>query len=294
MPRCRRRLRVRLTTLLLTPMRIDSHQHFWNYSPAEYPWIKPEWPIRRGYLPEALAAELKACQFDGCVAVQARQSVAESAWLLELADRFPFIMGVVGWVDLRAPDVVGQLGKFAAHPKFVGARHVLQDEADDNYMLEALFQRGISALRQFDLKYDLLIFPRQLPAAIRLVSAHPEQPFVLDHIAKPPIAKGELEPWRTQIQKLAALPNVWCKVSGLITEADWRSWQPAQFRPYLNVVFEAFGADRVMFGSDWPVALLAGDYQRVVDLAREYVRPLGVETEAKFFGGNAANFYNLT
>jgi len=274
-------------------MRIDSHQHFWNYNPAEYPWIKPEWPIRRSYLPEDLAVELKSCQIDGCVAVQARQTLAESEWLLELADRFPFIKGVVGWVDLRAPDVALQLGRFAAHSKFVGVRHVLQDEADDNYMLDLHFQRGISQLRQFDLTYDLLIFPRQLPAAIRLASAFPEQPFVLDHIAKPPIKKGVLDPWRGHLQKLATLPNVCCKVSGLITEADWGRWHPSQFRPYLDVVFEAFGPDRVMFGSDWPVALLAGTYQQVFELAREYVAALGAAVEAGFFGGNAANFYQL-
>src|SRR5277367_4995606 len=237
-------------------MRIDSHQHFWNYSPEEYPWIKPEWPIRRRYLPDSLAVELESCQMDGCVAVQARQSLTESEWLLELADRSPFIKGVVGWVDLRAPDVAVQLKRFAGHPKFVGVRHVLHDEADDNFMLRSDFRQGISQLRQFELTYDLLIFPRQLPAAIKLASAFPEQPFVLDHIAKPPIRAGTLDPWRGQLQQLASFPNVYCKISGMITEADWGRWHPKQFRPYLDVVFEAFGLDRVMFGSDWPVALL--------------------------------------
>jgi L-fuconolactonase len=275
-------------------MRIDSHQHFWNYNQGEYPWIRPEWPIRRSYLPAAAAVELNSCQMDGCVAVQARQTLPESQWLLELADSFPFIKGVVGWVDLRAPDVALQLGRFAAHDKFVGVRHVLQDEADDNYMLDLHFQRGISQLRQFDLKYDLLIFPRQLPAAISLASAFPEQPFVLDHIAKPPIKEGVLDPWRGHLQMLATLPNVCCKVSGLITEADWGRWHPSQFRPYLDVVFEAFGPDRVMFGSDRPVALLAGTYRQVFELMREYVTPLGAGIEAGFFGGNAVNFYQLS
>jgi L-fuconolactonase len=274
-------------------MRIDSHQHFWNYNPEEYPWIKPEWPIRRTYLPDALEAELKSCQIDGCVAVQARQTVKESEWLLELADRSPFIKGVVGWVDLRAPDAAAQLGRLAAHPKFVGVRHVLQDEANDNHMLDLQFQKGISQLGQFDLKYDLLIFPRQLPAAIRLASAFPEQPFVLDHIAKPPIKEGTLEPWRGHLQELATLPNVSCKVSGLITEADWERWNPAQFKPYLDVVFEAFGPNRVMFGSDWPVALLAGTYRQVFELAREYVTALGAGVESRFFGDNAVKFYQL-
>jgi L-fuconolactonase len=275
-------------------MRIDSHQHFWNYRPDQYPWIRPEWPIRRSFLPEHLETELAACQFDGCVAVQARQSLEESSWLLELADRSRFIKGVVGWVDLRAPDVAAQLARLAAHSKFVGARHVLQDEADDNFMLGSDFQRGISQLCKFDLTYDLLVFPRQLPAAIQLAAAHPGQPFVLDHIAKPPIKEGLLDPWRGNIQKLAAFPNVCCKVSGLITEADWPRWQPAHFRPYLDVVFEAFGPDRVMFGSDWPVALLAGTYRQAFELARDFVHPLGADAESKFFGGNAANFYKLS
>jgi L-fuconolactonase len=274
-------------------MRIDSHQHFWNYQPEQYPWIRPEWPIRRSFLPEDLAVELTAAGFDGSVAVQARQSLEESGWLLELADRSEFIKGVVGWVDLRAPDVAGALERLAAHPKFAGVRHVLQDEPDDNYMLDRRFQAGIAQLRKFNLTYDLLIFPRQLPAAIDLVAAHPGQRFVLDHIAKPAIKEGLLEPWRGRLRKLAALPNVCCKVSGMITEADWQGWQPAQFRPYLEVVFEAFGADRVLFGSDWPVALLAGTYRSAFELARDYVLPLGAEAQAKFFGGNAARFYNL-
>jgi len=274
-------------------MRIDSHQHFWNYDPGEYPWIRPEWPIRRSYLPDAAAVELSSCQIDGCVAVQARQTLRESEWLLELVDCWPFIKGVVGWVDLRAPDVAAQLSRFAAHSKFVGVRHVVQDEPDDNFMLDPHFQRGIAHLRQFDLKYDLLVFPRQLPAAVSLVSAFPEQPFVLDHIAKPPIKEGAMDPWRAQVQELATLPNVCCKVSGLITEAEWGRWQPSQFRPYLDAVCEAFGPDRVMFGSDWPVALLAGTYQQVFDLVRDYVAPMGPEIEARFFGGNAVKFYHL-
>jgi L-fuconolactonase len=275
-------------------MRIDSHQHFWSYNPVEYPWIKPEWPIRRSFLPEALAVEMNSCQIDGCVAVQARQTLAESEWLLELADHSPFIKGVVGWVDLRSPDVAVQLNRFATHSKFVGVRHVVQDEPDDNYMLDAHFQRGISQLRKFELKYDLLIFPRQLPAASKLASAFPEQPFVLDHIAKPPIKDGALDPWRGQLQKLATLPNVCCKVSGLITEADWTSWHPKHFKPYLDVVFESFGPDRVMFGSDWPVALLAGTYQQVFELVRDYVATLGAGVEDAFFGRNAVNFYQFS
>jgi L-fuconolactonase len=274
-------------------MRIDSHQHFWSYDPSEYPWIKPEWPIRRCYLPGDLAPELQAAGIDGCVAVQARQTLQESKWLLELADRNAFIKGVVGWVDLRAADLVAQLRPLASHSKFVGVRHVLQDEPDDNFCLGLDFQSGISQLRQFDLTYDLLIFPRQLPAATALVAAFPKQPFVLDHIAKPSIKERTIDPWRAHLKELATFPNVCCKISGMVTEADWKSWKPADFIPYLDLVFQAFGPDRVMFGSDWPVALLAGSYRRVYDLAREYVAALGSRIENNFFGGNAVKFYQL-
>jgi L-fuconolactonase len=274
-------------------MRLDSHQHFWIYDPKEYGWMKPGWSIRRNYLPADLAPELRACGLDGCVAVQARQSLEESRWLLELADHSPMVKGVVGWVDLRAENVADQLAPLARHPKFVGVRHVAQDEADDEFLLRPDFKRGIARLREFDLKYDLLVFPRQLPAAIGLARAFPDQPFVLDHIAKPPVREGLLSPWREQIRELAALPNVVCKVSGMITEADWERWRPADFEPYLDTVFGAFGPDRLMYGSDWPVALLAGTYRQMYELARDYFSRLGVETEAKVFGCNAAKFYGI-
>jgi L-fuconolactonase len=274
-------------------MRIDAHQHFWRYDPAAYGWIQSDWPIRRDFLPEDLEPELSAAGLDGCVAVQARQTLEESRWLLELADQWPFIRGVVGWVDLRAPDVAEQLASLAAHPRFVGVRHVAQDEPDDRFLVRPEVQSGIAALRRFDLTYDLLIYPRQLPAATDLARALPEQPFVLDHLAKPAIKTRQLSPWREQVQQLAALPNVCCKVSGLVTEADWKAWRPEEFRPYLDVVFAAFGPDRLMFGSDWPVALLAGSYAPVHRLVREYVAPWGPDIEAKVFGRNAAAFYGL-
>jgi L-fuconolactonase len=274
-------------------MRIDSHQHFWRFNPADYGWMKPDWPIRRHFLPVDLEPELGAWNLDGCVAVQARQSLAESRWLLELAREASIIRGVVGWVDLRSPEVVKDLEEFAAHPKFVGVRHVVQDEPDDGFLLREDFQRGLRALRDFGLTYDLLVFPRQLPAAIKLVQQFPAQPFVLDHLAKPRIKEGALSPWREQVRRLAKLPNVVCKVSGMVTEADWQNWQAHDFEPYLDVVFESFGTDRVMFGSDWPVCLLAGSYDRVFQLTQDYVSELGADTQKKFFGGNAANFYRL-
>jgi len=274
-------------------MRIDSHQHFWKYTPEEYPWIQADWSIRRDYLPDDAAVEWDLCQIDGCVAVQARQTLAETEWLLGLSDRYPRVKGVVGWVDLRSPEVGEQLARFSTHKKWVGVRHVVQDEPDDNFMLLPDFQRGISRLQEYNLRYDLLVFPRQLPAAIRLAKNFPNQPFVLDHIAKPSIKGGLMEPWSRDIQELASLPNVYCKVSGMITEAVWKGWNPQDFKSYLDVVCSAFGPGRLMYGSDWPVALLAGTYHQVYNLVREYIAPEGVETENAFFGGNAVKFYQL-
>lgn len=274
-------------------MRIDSHQHFWRYNPSDYGWIRADWPIRRDFLPADLAPALHTHRLDGCVAVQARQSLEESRWLLELAAGATIIRGVVGWVDLCSPNVAKQLEEFAGQPKFVGVRHVVQDEPDDDFMRREDFQRGIAALRCFDLTYDLLVFPRQLPAAIALVQKFPGQPFVLDHLAKPPIKDGALAPWREQIRELARLPNVACKISGMVTEAGWNNWRAEDFKPYLDVAFAAFGPSRLMFGSDWPVCLLAGSYQRVFGLVEDYVRQLGTDAEAKLFGDNAAKFYGL-
>lgn len=275
-------------------MRLDSHQHFWKFNPAEYGWMQPDWPIRRDFLPSDLQPLLNQHQLDGSIAVQARQSIEESRWLLSLADQSGLIKGVVGWVDLRSDCVEEQLAELAPHSRFVGVRHVVQDEPDDRFVLRPDFIRGISKLRQFDLTYDLLLFPQQLPAAIELVRRFPEQPFVLDHVAKPRIREGTLSPWREHIRELAQAPNVCCKISGLVTEADWANWKPEDYRPYLDVVFESFGEDRLMFGSDWPVCLLAGSYERVFKLVEEYVQQLSAEGRAKFFGENAARFYGIS
>lgn len=274
-------------------MRLDSHQHFWQFNPAEYGWMKPEWPIRRDFLPLDCAPLLKQHDLHGCIAVQARQTIEESRWLLTLAMESPIIKGVVGWVDLRSDRVEEQLAEFAPHPRFVGVRHVVQDEPDERFMLQPDFIRGISKLKQFKLTYDLLVFPHQLPAASELVRRFPEQPFVLDHLAKPRIRDGTLSPWRDQIRGLAQFPNVSCKVSGMVTEADFTRWQPADFRPYLDIAFEAFGEDRLMFGSDWPVCLLAGNYERIFRLVDDYTQQFRLEGRAKFFGGNAAHFYGI-
>ncbi len=274
-------------------MRIDAHQHFWIYTQEQYCWIQDDWPIRRNYLPRDLKPTLDEVGLDGCVAVQARQTVDESRWLLELSQQYSFIRGVVGWVNLLNDRVADELGPLAEDPKFVGVRHVAQDEPDDRFLVRPEFRRGIARLREFGLTYDLLVYPRQLPAAIELVREFPDQPFVLDHIAKPEIKTGRIAPWDAQIRLLASFPNVYCKVSGMVTEANWQNWRASDFRPYLEIVADAFGPERLMFGSDWPVALLAGTYRQVYDLADNFIQSLGQQFAEPFFGENATRFYGL-
>jgi len=272
-------------------MRLDAHQHFWSYDAAQYPWIPPGSPLHRGWLPDDLAELQKPLGFDGSIAVQARQVVGESDWLLGLADKHANVKGVVGWVDLRSDRVEADLARLAAHPKFVGVRHVVQEEPDDDFMLGQDFQRGISKLHAHGLTYDILIYPRQLAAATRLAENFPQQPFVLDHLAKPQIKDGIIEPWKSQLRRLAQLPNIHCKVSGMLTEADHQTWQAEQFRPYLDTVFEAFGPSRLMYGSDWPVCLFAGSYAQAYRLVDDYARGLTDAERAGLFGANCARFY---
>ena len=288
-------------------MQIDSHQHFWEYDPDQYGWMDDQMVLlRQNHLPvdlDAAQADLgfdgsAAVQgdlwFDGSVAVQARQSLEENRWLLELSDSNPRIRGVVGWVDLQSDEVNAQLAQFANHSRFVGVRHVVQDEPDDNFMLRAEFVHGISRLEDFGLTYDILIYPRQLPAAISLVKQFPKQAFVLDHIAKPLIKAGVQEPWAQQIRELAEHPNVYCKISGMVTEAHWGSWKPEDFQPYLEVVLEAFGPERLMIGSDWPVCRLAGEYTPVMQLAIDFMQAHSAKHMDAFLGGNALAFYGIT
>lgn len=273
--------------------RIDSHQHFWEYDPQQYPWIQSDWPIRKSFLPRDLKPLLDKAGFDGCVAVQARQSVEETRWLLGLAAENRFIAGVVGWVDLRSEHLAKHLDEFEGNPRLSGVRHVVQDEPDDDFMLRADFQRGIAELKHHSLAYDILIFPRQFPAAIQLARKFPEQRFVLDHIAKPEIRHQTMEPWREQIRELAKTPNVYCKLSGMVTEANWHQWRLDQFRPYLDVVWEAFGEDRLMVGSDWPVCLLSADYSLTIGVVENFLEQFSKPTREKVLGGNAIRFYNL-
>lgn len=275
-------------------MRLDAHQHFWLYDPARDTWITDEMAVlKRDFLPDELRVELEANRVDGSIAVQAAQSEEETRFLLDLASRYPFIKGVIGWVDLCAEDISERLARFSREEKLCGFRHIVQAEPDDRFMLRDDFSRGIAALKEFGFTYDILIYERQLPAAIELVERHPEQRFILDHIAKPRIRERIISPWAERIREIARYPNVYCKISGLVTEADWRKWRQDDFRPYLDVVFEAFGPERVMFGSDWPVCLLAASYRQVVELIETYMESLTIEEKAGIFGKNAARVYRV-
>jgi L-fuconolactonase len=276
-------------------MRIDAHQHFWQYNPAEHGWMTNEMAaLRHDFMPRDLKPLLDQMRFEGCVAVQVRQNLEETRWLLELAASHDFIRGVVGWVDLSSKELPAQLEMFATHPKLVGVRHIVQDEPDADFMLRADFRRGIARLREFGLTYDVLIYPRQLPAAIKLVAEFHEQAFVLDHIAKPQIAEGRTSPWEEGLRELAKLPNICCKVSGLVTEAKWKQWKPEDFRPYLDVVFEAFGEERLMIGSDWPVCTLSADYKATIELVNDYLKQFSIDAQVKILDGNCARFYGLS
>ena len=275
-------------------MRIDSHQHFWHYSPIEHAWMSDEMGrLKHDFLPEDLDPLLKSIGLDGCIAVQARQTLEETRWLLELAERHAFIKGVVGWVDLCSSDLPRQLETFAAHPKFVGVRHIVQDEPDDEFMLRPEFINGISYLRRFDLTYDLLLYPKHLRAAAQLVQKLPEQTFVLDHMGKPRIAEGFLSPWREDLRELASSRNVMCKLSGMVTEAKWNQWKPDEFTRYFDSVVEAFTPERLMAGSDWPVCLLSGDYASTMQLVIDYVQQFSPAAQSGILGGNCARFYGI-
>ena len=276
-------------------MRIDAHQHFWRYSPGEYAWIDERMgTLARDYLPSDLGGELASAGFEGCVAVQARQSLEETAFLLHLARETDFVLGVVGWADLRSPSLGAVLDDWSGESFLVGLRHVVQDEPDPEFLLRADFLRGIEALRERGLVYDVLVYPHHLPVTARFVERFPEQPFVLDHMAKPPVAADELEPWRTHLVALAEHPHVHCKLSGLVTEARWNDWTPDQLHPYLDAAYEAFGEDRVMYGSDWPVCLLsARGYADQARVVLDWAEQLSPAAREKLLGANAARFYGL-
>jgi L-fuconolactonase len=274
--------------------KIDVHQHFWKYDPLQYGWISNEMGIlKRDFLPEDLQSTSLDSGYGESITVQARQTIEETEWLLNLADENRSIRGVVGWLDLCSPNIHDQLTTFSRKKHLKGVRHVLQDEPDDNFMLRRNFLAGLDSLGATDLLYELLIFPKHLKNSIRLVELFPKQVFVLDHCAKPFIKSGKIQEWADQINKLSSFENVHCKVSGLVTEADWQSWKPADFDPYLDVIWNSFGQDRIMIGSDWPVCLVAGTYSKVMLLADEYFKKQGSEVLDRVCRINAINTYRL-
>jgi L-fuconolactonase len=275
-------------------MHIDAHQHFWIYNPSDYGWIDESMAVlRRNFLPADLKPELDKAGFQGCVAVQARQSLDETNTLLRLAEESSFIFGVVGWVDLQSEGLRTQLQALSKSPKLVGVRHIVQSEPDDKFLLRPEFQRGVSLLEEFDLSYDILIYPKHLPMAVEFVRRFPRQRFVLDHLAKPFIKDQVLHPWAEGIRELATFPKVYCKLSGLVTEADWQKWKFEQIVPYLDIAFDCFGPDRLMIGSDWPVCTVAAPYTRTFGLVKKYLERCTTEEAEKVLGGNAQRFYKL-
>ena len=275
-------------------MRIDAHQHFWKYNALRDSWITKEMPVlKRDFLPEHLDAERKANGIDASIAAQADQSEEETLFLLQLAERNASIAGVVGWIDLCSCHAAERMRFFSQFEKLRGFRHIAQSETDDRFLVRDDFLRGIACLRQFGFTYDILIYPKQLQAALELVRGFPEQPFVIDHMAKPEIKTKSSVEWAALMRNVAANSNVYCKLSGLVTEADWNHWKKEDLRPYLDVVFDAFGPERLMFGSDWPVCLLAATYQQVLEIIEDYLQDCAADVKEKIFGDNAVQFYRL-
>ena len=275
-------------------MIIDSHQHFWKFDPLKYAWIdEAKSVIARDFLPYDLQKVFETNGVDGCIAVQAQQSEAETEFLIELSKVYDFIKGVVGWVDLRADHLPERLAYYAQFEKLCGFRHVVQDEVDHNFLVRPGFMNGISQLHAYDLTYDILVFPHQLGATLEFVRNFPMHRLVIDHIAKPYIKDGFYDGWALLMRAIARHENVYCKISGMITEADWSDWTYEQLVPYLDLVFEVFGTDRIMYGSDWPVCLLAGEYGRVKGIIERYIAKLSTTEQTKIMGGNAQRFYKL-
>ena len=275
-------------------MKIDSHQHFWIFDPVRDAWINDDMKaIKKDFHPEDLEPNLSKYGFDGCVAVQANQSEHDSFFLLELAAEFDFIKGVVGWVDLRSDDLRSRLAKFACYRKLKGFRHIVQAEPDDNFLLGDKFCRGIALLGNYRFTYDILIKPHQLKTAVQFVRKFPDQEFVIDHLAKPFIKDQIMGDWKKEMAQLGQFENVSCKISGMVTEADWRNWKSADFKPYIDHVISTFGTDRVMFGSDWPVCLVAADYGKVIEVVERNTSHLSQQEKKMLWGLNAQKFYDL-
>jgi len=275
-------------------MIIDSHHHFWKYDPSQYDWIDDSMKvIRKDFVAENLKPLLLESGVDGVISIQARQSLEETDSLIEMARQNSFIKGVVGWLPLRDENIETYLEKYADKNIFKGVRHVIQGESDSEFILSKDFNRGIDLLKKYSLVYDILIVERQLPNTIRFVDQHPDQEFVLDHIAKPRIASSEISPWKEQIRELARRENVNCKISGMVTEADFMKWTPSQLQPYFEVILEAFGPNRLLFGSDWPVCLVATTYKNWMKLVQKTISDMSLSEKAKIMGGNAIRVYKV-
>ena len=275
-------------------MRIDSHQHFWQYNPARDTWITNEMDVlKKDYLPADLLPLLQENKMDGCVAVQADQTLAETEFLLKLADENNCIKAVVGWVDLRADNIENQLRTFSVHKKLKGFRHIVQSEPDERFLLREEFCHGISLLREFGYTYDILVYPHQLETVIDFIEKFPDQSFVIDHMGKPEIRNKKSWDWENHMKEIATHPNVYCKISGLVTEADPKEWKMTDFIPYIDFVLENFGIEKVMFGSDWPVCLLGAGYTEACDIVEGNTTNLSAEEKAKLWGENAVKFYNI-
>lgn len=276
-------------------MRVDSHQHFWSYNDTDYVWMNEAMDaLRRDHLPRDLCSEIRRIGFDGTIAVQARQMESETAWLLELANAHEFILGVVGWVDFASLQLSETLKRFAKFPKFRGVRELIHDMEDLDYATSDVHKAAIARLAPLGLTYDLLLKPPHLRAATKLVNEFREQPFVVDHLAKPNVAAGQMQPWRQDLERLAEHENVYCKLSGMVTEARWGNWRAQEFRPHLDVALEAFGSDRLMIGSDWPVCTLSGSYAETMQVVIDFADELTADERDGVLGENAAHFYGVT
>ena len=275
-------------------MKIDSHQHFWHYDPSKHVWMNEFMGVlKKDYLPTYLEPLLKSCELDGCIAVQANQAEVENEFLLDLVSKHDFIKGIVGWTDLRAENLSERLEYYQQFSKIKGFRHVIHDEPALDFMLHPSFMKGVSMLKNYGYTYDILIFAAHLPNTLEFIKALPNQPLVIDHIAKPNIKNGEIETWKKQIKEVAAFENISCKISGMVTEADWQNWKKEDFTKYLDVVVEAFGTKRIMYGSDWPVCTLAAKYQEQYNIVKDYFSSFSATEQNAFFGENAIQFYNL-
>lgn len=274
-------------------MTIDAHQHFWQYQAERDTWITDDMTVlRRNFLPEELELHLFANKIEGCIAIQADQSEKETEFLLKCAQQYTFVKGIVGWTDLQSPGVQARLEYYYQFHEVKGFRHIVQSEPE-HFLSDQDFCRGIALLEQYNFTFDILIYHSQLPLALPFIKKFPGQAFVIDHLAKPPIRQQQLKPWKQHLQQIAMHENVYCKISGFVTEADWKGWKIANFKSYFDTALEAFGPRRLMYGSDWPVCQLAASYDQQLEIVRQFIEPLSPGEKKAIMGENATRFYHL-